>query len=593
MSKFRLFSQHSFLSRLWSFAHPYRFLLFFSFLFMCLATWISLIPSYLIISLTNSVLVPLQNGQSVSNSEVNFYLACFLGAALLTWVLSWCRTYLLAYVSEKIGANLRTKTFDHLLELSLEYFNQKRMGDLISRIGSESDRINIFISVHLLDFIQDVLMVAMILGFIFFINAKLAIYALIPLPFIFLLTYLLKNKLNFGFEQCNRVWAQLINVLSDVIHGIRVVKCFGQEPKEKARFHQANEKNVYVNNQMNKIWSAFSPTSNFFNDLGVLIIWAFGIHMMMRHEITLGGLTGFIAYLVRLYSRFESMTRFFEQQKRANASIKRIFEILDKKNNIYIAKHPKKITQIKGELELRNVGFSYDNHQVLFNLNLQIQAGSRIGFVGHSGAGKTTLMNLICRFYDPNSGGIYLDGTNIKEYSLQEYRKNIGVVLQDSFLFYGTIAENIAYAKPDASFEEIVAAAKAANSHEFILRQPLGYDTIVQEGGISLSGGEKQRIAIARAILNDSKILILDEATSAVDAYTEREIQNALENLTQNKTTLVISHRLSSLRNFDQLVVIKQGRIIEVGSHHELMEKKGYYANFYEMHQNLNMDTLS
>ncbi|NBX85026.1 MAG: ABC transporter ATP-binding protein [Gammaproteobacteria bacterium] len=593
MAQLKLLSHHSFLNRLWIFAKPYRYLLFFSFVFMCIGTWISLLPSYLIISLTNSILVPIQNGQTILNEEVHYYLGCFLGAALFTWLMTWCRTYLLAYVSEKIGANLRTKTFNHLLELSLEYFNQKRMGDLISRIGSESDRINIFISVHLLDFIQDIMMIGMILGFIFYINAKLAIYALIPLPFIFLLTYLLKNRLNFGFEQCNRVWSQLISILSDVIHGIRVVKCFGQEPKEKYRFQQANEKNVYVNNQMNKIWSAFSPTSNFFNDIGVLIIWGLGIHMMTLHEITLGGLTGFIAYLVRLYSRFESMTRFFEQQKRASASIKRIFEILDKQPNIYIEKNPKKISHIQGELELKNVNFAYDNHQVLFNLNLLIKPGERIGFVGHSGAGKTTLMNLICRFYDPTSGEIKLDGTNIQKYSLHDYRKNIGVVLQDSFLFYGTIAENIAYSRPDASFDEIVAAAKAANSHEFILRQPLGYDTIVQEGGISLSGGEKQRISIARAILNDAKILILDEATSAVDAYTEKEIQNALENLTQNKTTLVISHRLSSLRNFDKLVVIQQGKIIEVGSHAELIQNQGYYADFYQMHQNLNMDTLS
>jgi ATP-binding cassette subfamily B protein len=318
----------------------------------------------------------------------------------------------------------------------------------------------------------------------------------------------------------------------------------------------------------------------------LLVVWAFGVQRV-QGGLKVGVLSAFVLYIARFYTRIESMIRMASAVQRASASAQRIFEILDKHSNVPEPVRPVHPGRLEGRIELRGVRFKYGAREVLHGLDLTVEPGEMIGLVGPSGAGKSTLINLICRFYDVSAGAILVDGTDVRSFPVEEYRRNIGIVLQEPFLFYGTIAENIAYGRPDASREDIVKAARAARAHEFILGLPCGYDSLVGERGQSLSGGERQRISIARALLIDPRILILDEATSSVDTETEREIQTALENLIRGRTTIAIAHRLSTLRRADRLVVVENGHIIEIGRHDELLEVRGSYARLHQAQMEL------
>ncbi|ADI29836.1 ABC transporter ATP-binding protein [Methylotenera versatilis] len=578
------------LFRLWRFAKPYQWQLLAGFLLMLASTAATLVPPYLTIPLMDKVLIPYQNGVPIDKGMVSLLLIGLLGSALLAWSLGWARTYILALVSERIGADLRTITYEHLLRLSLEYFGGKRTGDLMARIGSESDRICVFLSLHLLDFATDVLMIIMTAAILISINAKLALITLLPLPIIAWMIHQVRDRLRTGFEKIDRVWSQVSNVLADTIPGIRVVKAFAQENREATRFREANQQNLLVNDRINKIWSLFSPSVTLLTEIGLLLVWAFGIWQVSRNEISVGILTAFLAYISRFYTRLDSMSRIVSVTQKAASGAKRIFDILDHVSSVPEATNPVHLEKVTGKIEITNAGFRYGNRAVIKNINLTIEPGEMIGLVGHSGSGKSTLVNLMCRFYDVSSGSISLDGVNIRSLPISEYRRNIGLVLQDPFLFFGSIADNIAYGKPDASRAEIVAAARAAHAHEFILRLPHGYDSLVGERGHGLSGGERQRISIARALLIDPHILILDEATASVDTETEKEIQKALDNLVQGRTTIAIAHRLSTLHKANRLVVLDQGEVVEIGSHDELMAKEGAYYRLYQA-QARNVDT--
>jgi len=578
------------LFRLWRFARPYRGRLLAGFLLTLASTAATLVPPYLTMPLMDKVLIPYQNGNPIDTGMVTLLLAGLFGSAMLAWLLGWARTYILALVSERIGADLRTTTYEHLLRLSLEYFGGKRTGDLMARIGSETDRINVFLSLHLLDFATDVLMIAMTAAILVSINPWLALVTLLPLPLIAWMIHVVRDKLRTGFEKVDRVWAEVTNVLADTIPGIRVVKAFAQEKREAERFREANRHNLAINDRLNKTWSLFTPTVTLLTEIGLLVVWAFGIWQVSRNEITVGVLSAFLAYISRFYMRLDSMSRIVSVTQKAAAGAKRIFDILDHVSSVPEPSKPVHLPKLTGQIELRGAGFRYGNRTVTRGVDLTIAPGEMVGLVGHSGSGKSTLVNLICRFYDVTEGSIRVDGVDIRSLPVAEYRRHIGLVLQEPFLFFGTIAENIAYGKPDASREEIVAAARAAHAHEFILRLPHGYDSLVGERGQGLSGGERQRISIARALLIDPRILILDEATSSVDTETEKEIQKALDNLVQGRTTIAIAHRLSTLRRADRLVVLDRGQVVEVGNHVELMARGGAYYRLYQA-QARNVDT--
>ncbi len=551
-------------------------------LFLTVAsTSASMVPPYLTKPMLDDVLVPYQEHQDAKVYLIPWLLGGLAAASILSWILSWARTYVIAWVSERIAADLRNQTYAHLQRMSLEFFGGKRTGDLISRVSSDSDRICYFLSVHLLDFVNDVLMILMTAVILLCIDLRLALATLVPLPLIVYLVHQVRSRLRGGFQLGSRAWADMTSVLADAIPGIRVVKAFAQERREVDRFRRANDRVLHANDRVNRLWSFFGPVITLLTDGGLLVVWIVGVWQVFNNNLTVGTLTLFLAYISRFYMRLDSMSRMLSATQRAAAAAQRVFGVMDREATVPEPVHPVHPGRLRGRIEYRDVAFRYGTRSVVEGVNLTIEPGEMIGLVGPSGSGKTTLVNLACRFYDVAEGAILVDGTDIRSFPIEEYRKHIGLVLQEPFLFYGTIAENIAYGRPDARREELIAAAKAARAHEFILRLPDGYDSLVGERGQSLSGGERQRISIARALLIDPRILILDEATSSVDTETEREIQLALDNLIRGRTTIAIAHRLSTLSRANRLVVMQRGQIVEVGPHQELLNGNRLYARLY------------
>ncbi len=485
-----------------------------------------------------------------------------------------------------VSRSIRQKIYAHMHKLSLSFFATRQTGALVSRITQDTERLWRFVSSTVIEIVLAFLTLFAVGICLFIMDWRLACFTLLPIPLMTFLMIFFHKRLRRAFRQMWFRWEQMTAVVADALPGVRVIKAFSQEQREVDRFESRstalfNEEQRYISGAR----SVFAPLMLFASGFGSIIVWLVGGWWLCQGQTDMGTLMAFQAFLTMFLRPIHEIAHMDEMFNRAATSAHRIFEVLDTEPAIFSRTGATKADSIKGRIELQNVSFSYDGiRKVLYNVSFMVEPGQMVGLAGPSGGGKTTLVNLICRFYDALEGRILVDGVDVRDYDVAALRRKIGVVLQEPFLFHGTVAENISYGKPGATMDEIIAAARAANANDFILDFPDAYDTIVGERGQSLSGGERQRISIARAILNDPAVLILDEATSSVDTETEKLIQEALERLTADRTTVAIAHRLSTLRRADRLIVLDKGYLVEKGTHEELENKPdGLYARLLAM----------
>jgi ATP-binding cassette, subfamily B, bacterial len=561
------------LKRLVAYVAPYRFRAILLILLTIGVTLLGLVPPTLVKHIIDDALTA-KGGFDL----LILLVGGLLGVAVISWVGEVVRRWLNTWVGFRAIEDLRAELYRSLQFLPLRFYDKRKIGSLISRMTNDSDLIEVYLLFDLPYIVSNSLMVVSILGLLFYMNWELTLYVLLPVPPIIFGSSLIWNRLQGYWRRWSVKWSRLSSHLNESIAGIRVVKAFAQESREGRRFDNRNQALRDVSVSAERSWLVFFMVTNFFMSFGAFFVWYFGGLQILKGELSLGQLMAFISYLWMLYRPLKWFGDFYSFMVRAFAGAERIFEVIDARTEPFGDPDALPMPNIEGRVTFKDVAFGYDPGKVVLrDIDLDIRPGEMIGLVGRSGVGKSTLINLICRFYDISRGNLEIDGVDIRDIRLEDLRSQIGLVAQQSFLFNDTVTENIRYGNRNATFKEVLQAAKAANAHEFIIKQPDGYDMVVGEQGNKLSGGEKQRIAIARAILHDPKILILDEATSSLDTQTEKKIQEAIARLIEGRTTFAIAHRLSTLRSADRLVVFDSGKIAEVGTHEELMTSGGIF----------------
>jgi ATP-binding cassette subfamily B protein len=531
------------------------------------------------IQMAQPVLTKILVDNVIPNADMHLFVLIIIGIIGIysfSSIFSGTRAYLMAWLGERIVHDLRKDVYGHLQALSLDFYDQHQTGWIMDRVSADTSNLQSFLSEGFQDFLRDIMTLVVILVIMFTMNWSLTLITLIPAPLVFFMTMRFMRGVHRLYHSVWRKRSYMAALLSNIIPGVRVVKAFAQEEREAERFYERSRVYMEANIKASRRFATFFPITNFVTSLGFVMVWSYGGYKVITGDtVTLGTLIAFISFLWRFYGPLNNLSRFSRRVERATTSAQRVFDVLDATPNVTDPQSRRTMPPIKGAVEFKNVTFGYDpDEPVIRDMSFKVEPGEMIGFVGPSGAGKSTTINLLCRFYDVDEGSIEIDGIDLRDVTMKSLHSQIGVVLQESFLFHGTVSENISYGNPDATHEEIMRAARAANAHEFIMRFPEGYDTVVGERGQRLAGGERQRISIARAILKDPRILILDEATSSVDTETEAAIQEALERLVRGRTTFAIAHRLSTLRNADRLMVLEGGRLAETGSHEELLARE-------------------
>jgi len=565
--------------RLFQFSKPYLPEIIWIFVIMISGTVASLTLPLITKTIIDDVLIPLRDLHRLLPLALTM-----LGLHVISLLLGAIRARTQAVVGSNIVHDIRKALYEKLQNLSISYYDRRHTGALLTRVSSDTGEVQNLMVSWLPALLETSFTVLGIGVFLFILSWKLTLYIVMPVFFTVFFVRKIYPRLWIYYHRYYEKRSRMNATVNDALTGIRVVKAFGQEEREIERFEEKSRDLNRAAITLEQKWTIYNPIIHITRIFGQVVVWFIGGLLIFQGKMTLGSLTAYSSYLAMFYGPIFMLTDMSRIISNTLSAGERILEVLNAKSEIEDAPDAVSIPELKGRIEFRNVSFGYNKLMpVLKNFNLVIKEKETIGLVGRSGSGKTTVISLLCRLYDVDEGEILIDGLDIRKIKYSDFRKQVGVVLQEPFLFSGTIAENIAYAKPDAQMWEIIQAAKAANAHDFILSKPDGYDTYVGERGGRLSLGERQRISIARAILHNPKILILDEATSSVDTETEKEIQDALYRLIKGRTTIAIAHRLSTLRNADRVVVLDKGEIVEVGTHDELMEKKGVFYKLVQI----------
>jgi len=534
----------------------------------------------------DNVLTPLAGGElavEVGKHRLLILALEIAGLTVAVGVLSFFQRYANTYFSQKVVYDIRNDVFVSLQNQSFAFYDKAHTGQLLSKVTTDIDRIRGFLGWQLTMLTSAIILLAATLYTMFCINTRLTLFLMPVMPFMFLAFYLFGKKIRPLFAQMREEYGVLTSALHENVTGIRVVRAFAREDFERKTFASKSDKYFETSLASAKARAFYIPLIGFIIGLGSIIIFWYGGSAVIGETLTIGALVAFNAYLAMSMMPMRFLGMFISGYHLTMAAGDRVFGIMDAEPEIKEKPNATILPALKGHVKFEDVSFSYgEDMQILRNINLEAESGETVALLGVAGSGKSTIIRLIPRFYDVSSGRVTVDGYDVRDVNLKSLRKQMGIVSQEAFLFAMTIKENIAYGKPKASMEKIVAAAKAAKAHGFISALPQGYDSRVGERGVTLSGGQRQRITIARALLLDPKILILDDSTSSVDVETEYEIQQALQTLLRNRTAFVITQRVSTIRNADKIVVLENGEIVEQGTHEVLMAKKGAYYRIYQ-----------
>lgn len=569
------------LIRLVKYAKPYWGLLIISGISLLAITGLNLLGPWLIKRLV-SILTDSLNSESMSDILT---LAAILAATYAVGILfKYLRNYLSHLAAWNLVADMRVRVYDHLQKLSLRYYQDKQTGQLMSRATNDTATFELLIAHSVPDLAANVLIIAGVAVILFLMNVKLAFLTLVPIPFLVYGGWIFSKKIQPNFRMAQSTLAELNATLQDNLSGMKEIQVFNQQPREKKRVQKSARSYASAILHALKLSAVFHPAVEAISSLGTVIVVGFGGWLVLRQDLTVSDIVAFLLYLNLFYQPIATLARVTEDLQQSMAGAERVFEVLDTEPDITEKPDAVELTDVKGEISFKDVVFHYvPEAPVLRGVSFTARPGQMIALVGPTGVGKTTIISLIARFYDPISGSIQMDGVDLRDVTMASLRNQISIVLQDIFLFNGSVAENIAYGSKSASTDDIIRAAHIARAHEFISELPEGYDTVVGERGVKLSGGQKQRLSIARAVLRNTPVLILDEATASVDVETEAKIQQAIQELAQSRTILVVAHRLSTVKRADRILVFREGKIVEEGRHEELLAQNGLYRQLCDI----------